>query len=107
MSKARSPREVCSTTIGTSGLISSAPCCRGSTVSLVSAGSSFSGVQIDSRASWSSGAIGLHLGRDAVERLLQANVVANTVCAALGDEGLDVLVALTRGAQLLADLVVA
>ena len=59
-----------------------------------------------SRASCSSGAIGLHLGRDAVERLLQAQVVADAVGAALGDERLDVLVRLAGLAQLLADLVV-
>jgi len=48
----------------------------------------------------------LDLGRDAVERLLQSNVVADAICAALRDELFDVLVGLAGGAQLLADLVI-
>ena len=50
---------------------------------------------------------GLDLGRDAVEGLLQADVVADTVGAALGDELLDVLVGLAGRPQLVADLVAA
>src|SRR5579884_1195968 len=46
----------------------------------------------------------LHLRRDAVECLLQAQIVAHVVRTAGGDELLDVLVALAGGPQLLADL---
>src|SRR6476646_8850736 len=104
MSKARSPRDVCSTTMGISGISSL----------LATWGPKFRGLgrllllgRPDTLARLVQlGRDRLHLGRDAVERLLHAQVVADTVGAALGDERLDVLVRLTGLAQLLADLVV-
>ena len=107
MSNARSPREVCSTTMGISGLMTLVSSYVPGVQSFgVSAGCSFSGVQIDSRASCNSGAIGFTSAAIAIERALQADVVANAVGAALRDELLDVLVVLARLAQLVADLVV-
>src|SRR3954464_9498645 len=104
MSKARSPRDVCSTTMGISGISSL----------LATWGPKFWGlgrllllrrpdaltrlVQL--------GRDRLHLGGDAVECLLHAQVFAHPVGAAFRDEGLDVLVRLTGRAQLLANLVV-
>ena len=57
MSNDRSPRDVCSITIGIRGLIDS-PRFRGSTISSRPAGFSLSGVQIASRAACCSGSIG-------------------------------------------------
>src|SRR3954454_6439660 len=104
MSKARSPRDVCSTTMGISGISSL----------LATWGPKFRGlgrllllrrpdaltrlVQL--------GRDRLHLCGDAVECLLRAQVFANPVGAALRDEGIDVLVRLTGRAQLLANLVI-
>src|SRR5215207_4121700 len=109
MSKARSPRDVCSTTIGIRGLICSL---------------------LRSRAAWGPKLLlggrlvllvrrpdrlarlrelrcdRLHLGRDPVDRLLQPQVLADAVGAARGDELLDVLVALALLAELRADVVV-
>src|SRR5581483_12234432 len=107
MSKARSPRDVCSTTMGINGLIcSSAPS--------ASWGPKFRGLgrllllrRPDGFARLVQlGRDRLHLGDDAVERALEPNVVAHVVGAAACDELLDVLVVLARGAQLLPDLVV-
>src|SRR5580765_5988421 len=104
MSKARSPRDVCSTTMGISGISSL----------LATWGPKFRGLgrllllrRPDALARLVQlGRNRLHLGRDPVERLFHAQVVANTIGAALGDERLDVLVGLTGRAQLLANLVV-
>src|SRR6476659_4752922 len=103
MSKARSPRDVCSTTMGISGIASL----------LATWGPKFRGLgrllllrRPDTLACLVQlGRDRLHLGRNAVERLLHAQVVADTVGAALGAERLDVPVRLTGPAQLLADLV--
>src|SRR5689334_25189594 len=98
MSKARSPRDVCSTTMGISGISSL----------LATWGPKFRGLgrllllrRPDALARLVQlGRDRLHLGRDAVECLLHAQVVADAVGAALGDELLDVLVGLARRAQL-------
>src|SRR5580765_3324642 len=111
MSKARSPREVCSTTIGINGLI----------CSLLASG----GPQpLSGRALlfWRPdgltrgvplrafrGDLGRdrdHLGRDAVERLPHPDALADAVGAAAGEERIDVLVLLARVAELGAELVV-
>ena len=106
MSNARSPREVCSTTIGISGISSTSPYVPGVHSFAGSAGCSCPGVQMLSRASCKFRCDRLHFGGDAVERPLQPQVVANAVGAALGDELLDLLLGLAAGAQLLANLVV-
>src|SRR6185437_16241101 len=106
MSNARSPREVCSTTMGTNGLIDS---------SLLAAwGPQFRagrGLLLLRRPDALArlvqvGRDRLDLGRDAVEGLLEAEVVADPVGAALLDELLDVGLVLAGVAQLLPDLVV-
>src|SRR6185437_14934320 len=106
MSNARSPREVCSTTMGTNGLIR---------LSLLAAwGPQFRaglGLLLLRRPDALARLVQLlrdrlHLGRDAVERLLQPQVVAHAVGAALRDEVVDVLLLLAGVAQLGADLVV-
>src|SRR5579884_2180232 len=105
MSKARSPREVCSTTIGISG-IRSAP--------LRAGGPEFRGFRRllllrrpDALARLVQvGCDRLRLGGDAVERLLAAQVVAERVCSALCDEALDVLVGFAGLAQVAAAVVV-
>src|SRR5512146_810728 len=100
MSNARSPREVCSTTIGTNGLIAS---------SLLAAwGPQFrAGLRLlllrrpDALARLVQvGRDRLHLGRDPVERLLEAEVVADAVDSSGGDELLDVGLVLTELEQL-------
>src|SRR5471032_418262 len=104
MSKARSPREVCSTTMGI----------RGISLLLAAGGPKFWGLgrllllrRPDRLARFVQlRRDGLDLGHDAVERLLQADVVADAVGAALGDELVDVLVGLAGRTQLLADLLV-
>src|SRR3954469_20446937 len=104
MSKARSPRDVCSTTMGISGISSL----------LATWGPKFRGLRRllllrgpDALARLVQlGRDRLHLGGDPVERLLHAQVVADPIGAALRDEGLDVLVGLAGRAQLFADLVV-
>ena len=80
MSKARSPRDVCSITIGTSGLMQ-APCYRGSTTSSAVSGFSFSGVQSLSRASRELHRDPLDLGGEPVERPAQTQVGAQRLVA--------------------------
>src|SRR3954469_9715989 len=106
MSNARSPREVCSTTIGINGLISPLlPTgdpklrCGRLTFLLVRRPDALTClVQLERD--------GRHLGRDAVEGLPHAQVVANVIGAALPDEFLDLVLGLAGRAQLLANLVV-
>src|SRR5262245_6970755 len=106
MSKARSPREVCSTTIGINGLICSSllatwcPQLRLGRLALLLRRPD---------ALTRGGKLGrdrFDLRRDPVERLLHPQVVAHAVRPALLDELLDVLVRLAGLTQLLADLVV-
>src|SRR6266513_4181918 len=113
MSNARSPRDVCSTTMGISGLISaSAPYrwllimawgpefrCLRRLLLLLRRPDRFARL-VELRRDR------LHLGNDAIEGALQAEVVAYTVGAALLDELVDILVALARLPQLGPDLVV-
>src|SRR3954451_23080905 len=104
MSKARSPRDVCSTTMGISGISSLLATwgpkfrCLRRLLLLGRPDALTRLVQLRRDR--------LHLGGDAVERLLHAQVVADAVGATLGDEGLDVVVRLAGLAQLVADLVV-
>ena len=108
MSKARSPRDVCSITMGTSGLMQ-APCCRGSTILRSGLGFSFSGVQSLSRAR-ELDRDPLDLGRDPVEGLAQPEVGAQRVVAAgftdLGRELLGVFGVVRLLADQLVDLLV-
>src|SRR5919201_6136838 len=107
MSNARSPREVCSTTIGINGLICSSLLAAGCPQRRRS-GRTLLLRRPDSLARGSEvGRDRLDLGDHPVERLLHAQVVAHAVGAALRDELLDVLFALARVAQLGANLVVA
>ena len=105
MSNARSPREVCSTTMGISGLIVLLLASWGPEFR-VSAGCSFSGVQIASRASCRSGAIGFTSAAMRSSAFFSRMSSRTLSAPPLRDELLDVLVALAGGAQLLADLVV-
>src|SRR6266536_6131614 len=99
MSNARSPREVCSTTIGINGLIAfnsslgatGGPDLRvGRRLILLRRTDALTRlVQL--------GRDRLHVGRDAVERFLEPQVVANAVRPALLDELVDVFVALACG----------
>src|SRR5215831_1544947 len=106
MSKARSPRDVCSTTMGIRGLISFSSLrtwgpefrCLGRLLLLRRPDRLARLVQIRGDR--------LHLGGDAVEGALEAKVLADPVGAAVGEEALDVGVVLAAFMQLLADLVV-
>src|SRR4051812_29447335 len=120
MSKARSPREVCSTTIGMFGLMS-AP---SGDVSVLGAGRSRLAAGGPQRLRLVAGGLvlvrrpdrlarlcklrcdRLHLGRDAIDGLLHAEVEAHAVCAARLDECLDVVLVLALLAELGADVVV-
>src|SRR6266542_1394573 len=106
MSNARSPREVCSTTIGINGLISpllptggpKLRCGRRPFLPVRRPDALARLVQL--------GRDRPYLRRDAIEHLLHAEIVAHTVGAAALDELVDVLVGLACGPKLLADLVV-
>ena len=82
MSNDRSPRDVCSITMGISGLIRS-PCCRVSTTSSRLGGFSLSGVQSVSRASASSVEIGLHVRGEPVERGPEPEILAQRLLVAV------------------------
>src|SRR3954470_3804869 len=103
MSNERSPRDVCSITIGINGLIR---------VSLASGGPQFRnffGLFLLGRPDRLTRLrLGhrdpLHLGRDAVERELQADVLAHLLLGAMRPEVLDELLGvLARRLRLLAD----
>src|SRR3954454_17423654 len=103
MSKARSPREVCSTTIGIRGLILGLSSLAGGTkfrcgclpLLLVGGPEALARlVQV--------GRDRLHLRRDPVERLPHPEVAAHAIGAAGVDELLDVVLALARLQELLA-----
>src|SRR4051812_2816499 len=106
MSNARSPRDVCSTTIGIKGISRSL---------LVAGGPQF---LLRARALFLAGLPDAlarlrellrdrrHLGGDPVDRFLEPQIGADAVGAARLHELLDVLVALTVVAQVLPDLVV-
>src|SRR3954470_19428244 len=103
MSKLRSPRDVCSITIGINGLIR---------VSLASGGPQFRNVfalfllgRPDRIARFRLGhRDALHIGSDAVERELEPDVLAHLLLGAVRPEALDQLVGvLAGGLRLLAD----
>src|SRR5215212_9440146 len=107
MSNARSPREVCSTTMGISGLIG-APSLRAAGGPDLCLRRRLVLLRRPDRLTCLRELLRdrLHLGRDAVDGLLQPQVLADAVGAALLDELLDVLVGLALLAELLADVVV-
>src|SRR3954471_601094 len=104
MSNARSPREVCSTTIGINGLISRLLPTGGP--KLRCGCRPFLPVRRPDALTRlvELGRDGPDLRRDAVECLLHAEIVADAVGAAAFDERLDVLVGLPGGTKLVADL---
>src|SRR4051794_39461540 len=113
MSKARSPREVCSTTIGIRGLMSLLLARRGPKL-LLGRGAFLVRRPDALTRGLLLRALGRlllrdrrHLGRDPVERLAHPDAVADAVGAALGEERVHVLLALARLEQLGAELVVA
>src|SRR3954466_14803713 len=107
MSNARSPREVCSTTIGIRGIGALLlPLAAGGPdlrllrrLALLRRPDRLARLRELRRDR-------LHLGRDPVERLLHPQVLADAIGAALLDELLDVLVALALLAELPADVFV-
>src|SRR5215210_2802294 len=106
MSNARSPREVCSTTIGINGLIS--PLLPTGGPKLRCGRRPFLPVRRPDALArlMELGRDRPHLGRDAVECLLHAEILADAVGAAGLDELVDVRVGLAGGTKLFADLVI-
>src|SRR5947207_6549829 len=104
MSNARSPRDVCSTTIGIRGISSllAAGCphlLRSLRLFLVGCPKLVACLRLLGR-DW------CHLGGNAVERLLHAQVGADAISAAVLEELVDVLLDFPLPAQLVANLVV-
>src|SRR5579884_1595352 len=97
MSNARSPREVCSTTIGIRG-ISTLLAAGGPQLRLLLRSLLLGRPDLLARLC-DLGVDRLHLGGDPVERALEAEIVADAVGAARCDELLDVLVGLAALAQ--------
>src|SRR3954447_186781 len=106
MSNARSPRDVCSTTIGIKG-ISRSLLVAGGPQFLLRAGAFFLAGRPDGLACLRELLRDRrHLGRNAIDRFLQPQIRADAVGAARLHELLDVLVALAVVPQVLPDLVV-